>query len=53
MGKSTTIRMNAYSAVVCAVADATGTVFTELPLIPDRVLNLRHLLADFGIGKTP
>ena len=35
-----TIRMNAYSAIACAVANATGTVFTELPLTPDRVLNI-------------
>jgi len=34
-----TIRMNAYSAVACAVAKATGTLFSELPLTPDRVLN--------------
>jgi CO/xanthine dehydrogenase Mo-binding subunit len=34
-----TIRMNAYSAVACAVANATGTLFSELPLTPDRVLN--------------
>jgi len=34
-----TIRMNAYSAVACAVSNATGTLFSELPLTPDRVLN--------------
>jgi CO/xanthine dehydrogenase Mo-binding subunit len=32
--------MNAYSAVACAVANATGTLFTELPLTPDRVMQL-------------
>jgi len=35
-----TIRMNAYSAIACAVANATGNLFTELPLTPDRVLNI-------------
>jgi CO/xanthine dehydrogenase Mo-binding subunit len=35
-----TVRMNAYSAVACAVANATGALFTELPLTPDRVLQL-------------
>lgn len=35
-----TIRMNAYSAVACAVTNATGTLFRELPLTPDRVLDL-------------
>ena len=35
-----TIRMNAYSAVACAVANATGALFTELPLTPDRVLKI-------------
>jgi len=35
-----TIRMNAYSAIACAVANATGTLFSELPLTPDRVLNI-------------
>ncbi|MCX5814765.1 MAG: xanthine dehydrogenase family protein molybdopterin-binding subunit [Proteobacteria bacterium] len=35
-----TVRMNAYSAVACAVGHATGTLFTELPLTPDRVLRL-------------
>jgi len=34
-----TIRMNAYSAVACAVTKATGTLFSELPLTPDRVLD--------------
>lgn len=34
-----TIRMNAHSAVACAVANAMGTLFHELPLTPDRVLN--------------
>ena len=32
--------MNAYSAVACAVANATGVLFKELPLTPDRVLNM-------------
>ena len=35
-----TIRMNAYSAVACAVANATGALFEELPLTPDRVLKI-------------
>ncbi len=35
-----TVRMNAYSAVACAVTNATGTLFQELPLTPDRVLNM-------------
>jgi CO/xanthine dehydrogenase Mo-binding subunit len=35
-----TIRMNGYSAVACAVVDATGALFKELPLTPDRVLNI-------------
>jgi CO/xanthine dehydrogenase Mo-binding subunit len=35
-----TVRMNAYSAVACAVANATGALFEELPLTPDRILNL-------------
>ncbi|MCU0580723.1 MAG: xanthine dehydrogenase family protein molybdopterin-binding subunit [Desulfobacterota bacterium] len=35
-----TVRMNAYSAVACAVANATGTLFTDLPLTPDRVMQL-------------
>jgi len=35
-----TVRMNAYSAVACAVANATGALFKELPLTPDRVMNL-------------
>lgn len=35
-----TVRMNAYSAVACAVTNATGTLFRELPLTPDRVLNM-------------
>jgi CO/xanthine dehydrogenase Mo-binding subunit len=35
-----TIRMNAYSAVACAVANATGEVFRELPLTPDRVMEI-------------
>jgi len=34
-----TVRMNAHSAVACAVSNATGTVFRELPLTPDRVLD--------------
>jgi CO/xanthine dehydrogenase Mo-binding subunit len=33
-----TVRMNAYSAVACAVGDAIGVQFSELPLTPDRVL---------------
>jgi len=33
-----TIRMNAYSAIASAVANATGALFSELPLTPDRVL---------------
>jgi 4-hydroxybenzoyl-CoA reductase subunit alpha len=35
-----TVRMNAYSAVACAVTHATGELFQELPLTPDRVLDL-------------
>ena len=35
-----TVRMNAYSAVACAVANATGALFEELPLTPDRVLKI-------------
>jgi len=35
-----TIRMNAYSAIACAVVNATGMLFSELPLTPDRVLNI-------------
>ena len=35
-----TVRMNAYSAVACAVMNATGAIFTELPLTPDRVLSM-------------
>jgi CO/xanthine dehydrogenase Mo-binding subunit len=35
-----TVRMNAYSAVACAFGDATGMLFEELPLTPDRVLRL-------------
>ncbi|WP_028323006.1 xanthine dehydrogenase family protein molybdopterin-binding subunit [Desulfatiglans anilini] len=34
-----TVRMNAYSAVASAVANATGALFSELPLTPDRVLS--------------
>jgi CO/xanthine dehydrogenase Mo-binding subunit len=33
-----TVRMNAYSAVACAVSDAIGVQFRELPLTPDKVL---------------
>ena len=33
-----TVRMNAYSAVACAVSNAIGVQFSELPLTPDRVL---------------
>jgi CO/xanthine dehydrogenase Mo-binding subunit len=32
-----TVRMNAHSAVACAVSNATGVQFTELPLTPDKV----------------
>ncbi len=35
-----TVRMNAYSAVACAVTNATGELFEELPLTPDRMLRL-------------
>jgi CO/xanthine dehydrogenase Mo-binding subunit len=35
-----TVRMNSYSAVACAVANATGVLFTELPLTPDRVFKI-------------
>ncbi len=35
-----TIRMNAYSAIASAVANATGSLFTELPLTPDKVLTI-------------
>jgi len=35
-----TIRMNAYSAVASALYNATGKLFKELPLTPDRILNL-------------
>ncbi len=35
-----TVRMNAYSAVASAVTNATGTLFQELPLTPDRILTL-------------
>jgi len=35
-----TIRMNAYSAIACAVTNATDALFTELPLTPDRVLTI-------------
>ncbi len=35
-----TVRMNAYSAVACAAQQATGALFKELPLTPDRVLAL-------------
>jgi CO/xanthine dehydrogenase Mo-binding subunit len=35
-----TVRMNAYSAIASAVANATGALFTELPLTPDRVLTI-------------
>jgi len=33
-----TVRMNGYSAVACAVSNALGVQFSELPLTPDRVL---------------
>jgi CO/xanthine dehydrogenase Mo-binding subunit len=35
-----TVRMNAYSAVACAVTNATGSLFKELPLTPDKVLDI-------------
>jgi len=35
-----TIRMNAYSAIASALYHATGALFKELPLTPDRILNL-------------
>jgi CO/xanthine dehydrogenase Mo-binding subunit len=35
-----TVRMNAYSAVACAVSNALGVQFSELPLTPDRVLTM-------------
>jgi len=35
-----TVRMNAYSAVACAVSNALGVQFSELPLTPDRVLEM-------------
>jgi CO/xanthine dehydrogenase Mo-binding subunit len=35
-----TVRMNAYSAVASAVSNATGKLFKELPLTPDRVLEM-------------
>jgi CO/xanthine dehydrogenase Mo-binding subunit len=34
------VRMNAYSAVACALTNATGELFTELPLTPDKVLTI-------------
>ncbi|MDR3556587.1 MAG: xanthine dehydrogenase family protein molybdopterin-binding subunit [Syntrophobacteraceae bacterium] len=34
------IRMNAYSAVGCAVTHATGVLFKELPLTPDKVFEM-------------
>ena len=34
------IRMNAYSAIACAVSHATGTLFKEFPLTPDKVLEM-------------
>ncbi len=33
-----TVRMNAYSAVACAVSSALNAQFVELPLTPDKVL---------------
>jgi CO/xanthine dehydrogenase Mo-binding subunit len=33
-----TVRMNAYSAVACAVSNALGAQFSDLPLTPDKVL---------------
>lgn len=35
-----TVRMNGHSAVACAVNDAIGVPFAELPLTPDRVIEL-------------
>ena len=35
-----TIRMNAYSAIASAIYNATGKLFKELPLTPDKVLEL-------------
>jgi CO/xanthine dehydrogenase Mo-binding subunit len=35
-----TVRMNAYSAVACALTNATGELFTELPLTPDKVMKI-------------
>lgn len=35
-----TVRMNGHSAVACAVSDAIGIPFAELPLTPDRVIEL-------------
>jgi CO/xanthine dehydrogenase Mo-binding subunit len=35
-----TIRMNAYSAIASAFYNATGKLFNELPLTPDKVLEL-------------
>lgn len=35
-----TVRMNAYSAVACALTNATGELFAELPLTPDKVLTI-------------
>lgn len=35
-----TVRMNGYSAVACAVSNAIGVQFSELPLTPDRVLSM-------------
>jgi CO/xanthine dehydrogenase Mo-binding subunit len=34
------IRMNAYSAVACAVTHATGVLFKELPLTPYKFLEM-------------
>ncbi len=34
------VRMNAYSAIACAVTNATGTLFEELPLTPDRIVEM-------------
>ncbi|MDR3568989.1 MAG: xanthine dehydrogenase family protein molybdopterin-binding subunit [Syntrophobacteraceae bacterium] len=34
------IRMNAYSAVACALTNATGVLFKEMPLTPDKVLEM-------------
>jgi len=42
------IRMNAYSAVACAVANATGALFKELPFTPDKVLDMLEKAKEVG-----